>query len=603
MFSFGSHLSFDIAFKTNNSAVQFMFPPSIDNDMAKTIKSILQKKNLQIVAHASYTINLCHPESTPKGLKSIDKFKSEISMLYSILPPDKIGYIVFHVGKCLEYDIDEAISTFIKNLTNIVKYAPPNVAILIETPAGQGSELFTNPVKFANMFKHFLHFENLGICIDTCHIFASGYHFFQYIKTLNSILTRLPINLIHLNDSQCTFGSKVDRHASLGKGYIFDPELGGSKSQLEKIIKWAFKNEVPIILETDNSSHQYELSMIRHVCEINEPKELENDDAPKELENVKPTINQHICQILGYLAQATDNRFKRDALRKAVDTINNYDLEIKSVSQIIKLPAIGKSIVEKITEILKTGTLEEYELHKDQIDAINNLTQISGIGSVTANKIYEQYNIVTIDELNKAVNEQKVKLTPAQRSGLKHHNEINLRIPRCEIDEFSLIFNDICKQIDPELKHSIVGSYRRLKPDSGDIDVLFVNPKIISSIQVKESRILEKIMQKLKDTERFHTDSILSQGSSKVLFIAHIDNKPARRIDFLMTPKESLATSLMYFTGSKEFNLMARKKAISMGLKLNEYGLFDSHDQRLSTPTEEAIFEHLHIPYLAPNDR
>lgn len=586
--------------KCKERIIQFTLPARIDDNTVLKIKTHLEANKLKIVVHASCNINLAHPSDSAKGIKSITNFKTEIKLLNSLIPSDQSAYIVFHTGKSLEYDVNESSKQFINNLINIMKTCPINIIVLIETPAGQGSELFVKASQFANMFKQLQYISNIGICIDTCHIFSAGYQFFEYIKKLERILDKVQIGLIHLNDSQIEFGSHKDRHASLKKGYIFGSDLEGSSKQLTKIIKWAFRKEIPIILETDPIYYQEELTMIKNICYPHATEVDEKIEEEIEIES-KPMINQHISQILGYLVQATENKFKRDALGKAVEIINNFEPEIKTVAQIASIPGIGKGIIDRVAEILKTGTLKEYEDQKQLVDAINNLTQISGIGVATAKKIYQQHGIITMEQLNIAVNDKLVKLTKAQQSGLEHHFDINLRIPRSEIDLYSQMFRKICQKVDLDLEYQVVGSYRRMKPDSGDIDVLFVHKDIVTADDVKKSDMLTKILDEMRDYCTI--DKILSKGSSKVLMIAHTNDDPSRRIDFLMTPKLCFATSLMYFTGSKEFNLIARKKAIMLGLKLNEYGLFDANDNRLDTPTEESIFKHLGLAYLLPENR
>jgi DNA polymerase (family 10) len=77
----------------------------------------------------------------------------------------------------------------------------------------------------------------------------------------------------------------------------------------------------------------------------------------------------------------------------------------------------------------------------------------------------------------------------------------------------------------------------------------------------------------------------------------------AHRIDIRLIKPESYAYALMYFTGSQRFNILTRQRAIELGLRLNEYGLFDEEGQSLPGESEEEIFDHLGLVYVAPKNR
>ena len=97
---------------------------------------------------------------------------------------------------------------------------------------------------------------------------------------------------------------------------------------------------------------------------------------------------------------------------------------------------------------------------------------------------------------------------------------------------------------------------------------------------------------------------VLSRGPSKTLVIAKLEgvDRVARRIDFLYTPPNEFAFAILYFTGSKEFNLMLRSKAKKMGYKVNEYGIY-KNNKNILVESEEEIFALLGIKYLEPQER
>ena len=139
-----------------------------------------------------------------------------------------------------------------------------NTKILLETSSGQGSELCFKLNAFAHFFKKISKHSNkeiknrFGICLDTCHIFASGYDIRNkntvtiFLDTFEEMIGLKHIKLIHLNDSKNNIGSLLDRHESINKGYI--------GKGLIHIIRFFKKINIPIILETPNNSYQIEIN-------------------------------------------------------------------------------------------------------------------------------------------------------------------------------------------------------------------------------------------------------------------------------------------------------------------------------------------------------
>ena len=151
------------------------------------------------------------------------------------------------------------------------------------------------------------------------------------------------------------------------------------------------------------------------------------------------------------------------------------------------------------------------------------------------------------------------------------------------------IFNTI-KNKDSVLK--IMGSYRRGSSDSGDIDIIISDPNDDDSIFIKFIDIL---------IEKKILIEVLSRGKVKSLGISKLPRKPARRIDFMFTPKKELAFALLYFTGNKAFNTVMRARALELGYTMNEHGFHKMVSGKKTTklnryfPTEESIFKFLGI--------
>lgn len=242
----------EILKKKGCSAVQMFVTKEIKNNYNQ-IKNIARKLNINIVIHASYTINLANDWS-----KHEHKYE-ELKFIEEIKYANKIGAkaIIVHTGKQLQKNYEIAFNNMYMNLINIhnltKKYNKTKIAI--ETPAGQGSEMLTNIDHYFDFINKLITNKNKTIasrfkaCLDTCHIFASGFDFRteKNLKILenkiNNTITFNNIIAVHINDSKNKLGSRVDRHEIIGKGKI------GSKD-LYAFIELFYKHNSIIILET-----------------------------------------------------------------------------------------------------------------------------------------------------------------------------------------------------------------------------------------------------------------------------------------------------------------------------------------------------------------
>jgi len=174
---------------------------------SKEISEYIVENNMKLYIHSSYIVNLCN-----------DKLSDYIDKEYLIGESLSAKGVVYHVGKYLNNDIKDSVEAMKSNIHNILEdNKESNVKFLLETPAGQKSELLTDIDDFINFCKEFK-CSNFGVVIDTCHVFASGYDPLEYLqKVYNSGIS---IDLVHLNDSKTRLNSRVDRHERIGEGFI-----------------------------------------------------------------------------------------------------------------------------------------------------------------------------------------------------------------------------------------------------------------------------------------------------------------------------------------------------------------------------------------------
>ena len=309
-------------------------------------------------------------------------------------------------------------------------------------------------------------------------------------------------------------------------------------------------------------------------------------------------MNNIIITNLQLLLQQTDNSFKKRAINNVIKSINSINFKITS-GQYARdnIDGIGKGIASRIDEILITGTLNELNGIDHNISE-GNLHEVTGIGTTRIKKLNE-LKIFNVNELRKAIKENKVKITHHIEVGLKYFEDFKIKIPRSEIDKINLIIKKYVLQIDKNNLFTICGSYRRGKDICGDIDIVITNKNIENDDTNKKLNILKKIINVLIK-EKYIVDNLTSNGYKKFMGVFKLNsNSISRRIDIRMVVYPEYYTGILYFTGSKDLNVKMRTEAKKQGYILNEYGLFKD-GQQLIIKSENNVFDILNITYLEP---
>ena len=213
-----------------------------------------------ILPHDSSLINLGHPE--PEGLE-----KSRAAFLDEMQRCEQLGLklLNFHPGSHLnKISVEDCLSLIAESI-NITLEKTKEVTAVIENTAGQGSNL-------GNEFWHLKYIidrvedkTRVGVCLDTCHTFTAGYDLLEdYEKVFNEfeeVVGFQYLRAMHLNDSKKALGSRVDRHDSIGKGFIGFPFF-------EKLMRDPRFDNMPLILETiDETLWPQEIAWLREQSE------------------------------------------------------------------------------------------------------------------------------------------------------------------------------------------------------------------------------------------------------------------------------------------------------------------------------------------------
>lgn len=291
-----------------------------------------------------------------------------------------------------------------------------------------------------------------------------------------------------------------------------------------------------------------------------------------------------------------DNVFRIRAYQRAADTIDGLAEDLQhfiNEDRLYDIPGIGKDLAEKIKEIVKTGKSKFFEELKKTIPpGLLDLLDIPSVGPKTAKLLSEQLHIKNIDELQEAIKKDKLKGVP----GIKEKTVENIlkgiqmlqrgreRMPLFKALEVADGFVNALKKSRDIKLISTAGSLRRRKETVRDIDILVVSDKA------------DKVMDYF--TKLPQVKDIQAKGETK----SSVRTQEDIQIDCRVVEEKSFGAALLYFTGSKNFNIRIRILAQKMGLKINEYGVFRK-DKFLAGRAEAEIFKLFKMSYIDPELR
>ncbi len=246
-------------------------------------------------------------------------------------------------------------------------------------------------------------------------------------------------------------------------------------------------------------------------------------------------------------------------------------------------------------EFLRTGRSTELEkLRKlPKIRAYKDFDKIMGVGPATISR-WLAAGILGLPHLRREIGAGRVTLNHMQKLGLAYYQDLNTRIPRAEVELIAAEMRALLITLSPGLIFDIAGSYRRGKPDSGDIDILISNP------QHFDDELMANFVSLVAAEPNF-VDVIVAGPERVTILYKH---KLVRQIDILYVAYGSYFAALNYFTGGFIHNEKIRGIAKKMGYRLNQAGLYKLRPYTLiPIKSEEEIYKILGIPYIPPNMR
>jgi DNA polymerase (family X) len=287
------------------------------------------------------------------------------------------------------------------------------------------------------------------------------------------------------------------------------------------------------------------------------------------------------------------------AYRNAGQTIHELPRDLNAIhaeGKLTEISGIGKTLAEKIEELLTTGQLEFYEKLITEIPlTLLDVLHINGVGPKKAKLFWKESNITTLADLEKAA--RAGELQKLSGMGAKSEQKIiegiealSRRTDRIALGVALPIAQEILADLltlPDALKGDVAGSVRRFRPTIGDIDILIAseNP--------------EPIMQHF--INRQDVARVLGHGLKK----SSIEVLQGYQVDVRVLPPERYGTGLAYFTGSQAHNIRMRELALQQGLSLNEHSFTptDGSDTEILCATEEEVFATLGLAWIAPELR
>ena len=581
----------------------------------KEIKDLLKKYKIDLYCHAILTLNYCNDPESKRNMWGLTNLIYDMNLLYQLGGKACVIHVGHYKTKKIDITKNDCYINFVNSLKYVIDHTK-KINIYIETPATLKNTICSNLEELSQLYNQIPAFyqKRIKICIDTCHIFVAGYNISttmgakEYFHKFNKLIGLKNLKLIHLNDSNGMLDSHLNRHASLGEGYIFKD----SKKGLIEILKVANMYNIPIILETPCNNFKHNIELIQNIEDNKNIKYNKNIIKGGKKISKRERIISIFKDLQEYYETIAEKNkttpFKIESYKKVIKQLEklNNNKNITSINNLKNIPNIVQKSKDKIKIILETNKLPNHENIKKNLKKIKiskDLQKIYGIGPELSKKLLINKNIKNIQDLKKKVKNKKIILTPTQEISLKYYDNLQQKISYNEITKITAIFKKILKEnkkiMDVQLLNA--GSYAMGKKYSGDIDYILVYDKKKYNVSY-----IKKNMKELLQKYKYYVATLLD-ASEKDIYLIKISNKLCvHQMDIAYVTKENKYFYMLYFDSGKDFSKKIRYIASKKGYKLNEKGLFYRNTGlkvNLKPKSEKDIFDFLEIKYVKSKDR
>ena len=315
--------------------------------------------------------------------------------------------------------------------------------------------------------------------------------------------------------------------------------------------------------------------------------------------------NREIARLLWETADlmeiAGEDSFRIRSYRNGATAVEGYPERIEDIlgdpeRKVTDIPGIGKGLSQVLSEIVERGSCDRRDrlLEKFPPTALEFL-KIQGLGPKGIALIFEHYRVSTIDELERLCHEQKLRVLPRMGAKLEEKVLRSISQYRQRTGRYLLSYAEGVAQELAAVFHEVrgveavtpAGSLRRGRETVGDLDLLVTGPN--------PTAVLDRFIAYPS------VEEVLSRGENKAS--AKV-GREGLQVDVRALAPESFGAAMQYFTGSKDHNVAVRTRAVKMGFKLSEYGLFRvADDSKVAGETEAQIYEALGLGWIPPELR
>ncbi len=328
------------------------------------------------------------------------------------------------------------------------------------------------------------------------------------------------------------------------------------------------------------------------------------------MENVE--IAHVLTQYADLLEIQGEDLFRVLAYRNAARTIESLSQPVAQLLEEgknlkkLKLPGIGKSMAEHITEIIKTGTLQALKQLRKKLPAtLDELLEIEGLGPKRTKQLYEKLGISSIKKLEQGIDSGKVETLPGFgkksvekiRQAIQNLAKRPKRFKLLDADQLVRPLIEYLRKAGTIQQLEVAGSYRRRMETVGDIDILAASDSP------------EAVMQRFQTYPE--VERVVAAGTTRGTVIL----RSGLQVDLRILPGRCYGAALHYFTGSKAHNIAIRTLGVDRGLRISEYGVFRvpkgkkadevgvEEGERIGGAREEDVFRAVNLDYMPPELR
>jgi len=313
-------------------------------------------------------------------------------------------------------------------------------------------------------------------------------------------------------------------------------------------------------------------------------------------------LNSEIARMFEDLADRLEisgaNAFRIRAYRQAAKTLSEWPESLADIAEtakekLIEIPGVGKELAEKIAVIVETQGLPQLEeIRKEVPDGVVEMLRIPGLGPKKAAALFHDLGVKSLSDLKQAVESGQVaklkgfgdKTAKSFLEGLANLAQSGTRVYMAVAKVEADAIVEALQNVPGVGQVSAAGSLRRRKETVGDLDVLATSSNATAAMDALARHPL--------------VDKVLSRGDTK----QRVRLKSGLELDLRVVPEESYGAAIQYFTGSKEHNIVIRRRAQERGLKVNEYGVFRD-DTSIAGRTEEEVYAAVGLPWIPPELR